>query len=398
MIVGSFNSVSMLIALDSYQGKDEKVKYLENIKSDIERIINCFEETKTLPLKTFTSITSEMDGCEELMNFIKIQFKSKTSNRHDQNDPGEGKIKGLLRTELSNYQKLQAVIEDEIISVKRGKIVIEEEIIEPEPPKLKNRPKLEKSSKRKESHRKRESSKQKERPKEKESTKLKGNTSREEDTQKEENRIIQEHHKLKEEHKLEEERKLKEEQKIEEKRKQDERRRLEEEHNQEENRRFEEEKQRLEEEKRRLEEGKRRLVEERELDEKRRLEEEHKLDEKRKLVEEHRVEENSNSEEYQLLKAVTSREKREKKKSNFIMFESYSPQIIAKLLNEFKGDKIVWFSSDRKLIELVKKTATLKLIDQLDENSLPNFIVKNFVNGDKKNYTISEIEKVYKTL
>ena len=45
---------------------------------------------------------------------------------------------------------------------------------------------------------------------------------------------------------------------------------------------------------------------------------------------------------------------------------------------------------------MVKKVAPLKLVDGLDEKSLPHVIVNNFVDGKKKKYTLSQIEEEYK--
>ena len=72
MIVGNYNFHQMLFALDTFQGIDEKVEYLENIKSDLNRIATCFEATLTLPLQTFSSQVNYVEeGCDELNDFIK---------------------------------------------------------------------------------------------------------------------------------------------------------------------------------------------------------------------------------------------------------------------------------------------------------------------------------------
>ncbi|MCK5456038.1 MAG: hypothetical protein KAI45_02860, partial [Melioribacteraceae bacterium] len=113
MIVGNFNFHQILFALDTFKETEEKTGYLEKIKQELTRIIECFEGAKTLPLQMYASQTYNVDeGCDELINFVKLQFEGISSNPYDKSSPGESELRGLVRTELVNYQKMFTVVED----------------------------------------------------------------------------------------------------------------------------------------------------------------------------------------------------------------------------------------------------------------------------------------------
>ena len=123
MIVGNYNFHQILFALDTFGTVGEKIGYLESIKNDIGRIIECFETRKTLPLKMYASNNMSIEGnCDELKIFIKHQFDIISSNPYDKRYPGEGELRGLLRSELINYQKLYNIVEDELNSTKKVEV------------------------------------------------------------------------------------------------------------------------------------------------------------------------------------------------------------------------------------------------------------------------------------
>lgn len=218
MIVGNYNFHQILFALDTFREVDEKIGYLEKIKHELSRIISCFESPKTLPLKMYASKNINVEGaCDELKDFIKHQFDIISSNPYDKRYPGEGELRGLVRSELINYQKVHTIIVDEIATLqKENPIKIKPEIV--------------------------------------------------------------------------------------------------------------------------------------------------------------------------------------KKETKFIKLEKFSPHFISKLLNELTGQKIIWNSSIGELIDLVKIMIILELVNDLEEDNLPKFIAKNFVNENKIKYTIPQIDKVHKML
>ncbi|MCF6269257.1 MAG: hypothetical protein L3J41_06085 [Melioribacteraceae bacterium] len=216
MIVGNYNFHQILFALDTFKEVDEKIEYLIKIKRELVRIVACFEEPKTLPLKMYASKNINIEGsCEELKDFIKHQFKTISSNPYDTRYPGEGELRGLVRAELVNYQKVLTIIKDEI------------DLLEKKNPKS----------------------------------------------------------------------------------------------------------------------------------------------EKLIVV-----------------------------KNKFITLEKFSPHFISKLLKELTGQKIIWNSSIGELIDLVKIMIILELVNDLEEDNLPKFVTKHFVNRSKEKYTIPQIEKVHKML
>jgi hypothetical protein len=118
MIVGNFNYHQILFAIDSFYDTEDKIGYLEKIHSELERIVNCFEMPKSLPLKMYASKSINITGaCKELRDFIKTQFEMATSNPYDTRYPSEGQLRGLLRVELVNYKKLLSIVEEELHTI-----------------------------------------------------------------------------------------------------------------------------------------------------------------------------------------------------------------------------------------------------------------------------------------
>jgi hypothetical protein len=118
MIVGNFNYHQILFALDTFKLNDEKLGYLEKINSELDRVIKCFEAPKALPLKMYASDNINIDdSCKELKEYIKKQFEIISTNPYDKRYPGEGELRGLVRSELINYKKLRTIVNDEINNI-----------------------------------------------------------------------------------------------------------------------------------------------------------------------------------------------------------------------------------------------------------------------------------------
>ena len=128
MIVGNYNYHQILFAIDSFNNLDDKMGYLDKIETELKRIINCFDAPKTLTLKMNASknITTE-NNCDELKDFIRKQFEMVTTNPYDTRYPGEGTLRGLVRSELINYTKLLAIIEDEKSNIIKNHSIKKEE-------------------------------------------------------------------------------------------------------------------------------------------------------------------------------------------------------------------------------------------------------------------------------
>ena len=115
MVVGNFNYHQILFALDTFKLNDEKLSYLEKIQEELNRITDCFESQKSLPLKMYASKNMNISGnCNELREFIKKQFEMLTTNPYDNRYPGEGELRALVGSELMNYKKLLGIVNDEI--------------------------------------------------------------------------------------------------------------------------------------------------------------------------------------------------------------------------------------------------------------------------------------------
>jgi hypothetical protein len=123
MIVGNYNYHQILFALDSFSEVDEKIGYLEKIEHDLKRVVESFKVPRTLPLKMYASKNINIgEDCDELKDFIKHQFEIISSNPYDKRYPGEGTLRGLVRAELINYQKLLTIVQDEKASIEKKQL------------------------------------------------------------------------------------------------------------------------------------------------------------------------------------------------------------------------------------------------------------------------------------
>ncbi|PIQ08851.1 MAG: hypothetical protein COW71_09615 [Ignavibacteriales bacterium CG18_big_fil_WC_8_21_14_2_50_31_20] len=132
MFAGNFNYHQILFTLDTFKHSSEKLTYLTEISSELNRIIDCFEAPKNFPLKMYASKDVNIEGnCKELQDFISKQYNFTNLNNHRRIYPGESQLKGLLRKELINYKKLSSLVDMEIKQL--SKPIREQNIVIHEP-------------------------------------------------------------------------------------------------------------------------------------------------------------------------------------------------------------------------------------------------------------------------
>jgi len=83
-----------------------------------------------------------------------------------------------------------------------------------------------------------------------------------------------------------------------------------------------------------------------------------------------------------------------KPKKNFIIIKEIDHIEIAFTLRDNK-EKIFWEHSVGELIELVNSLMNKKLVKDLNESNMPQFITKNFVDNKENDFSLEKIEKVY---
>jgi len=115
MLTGNYDYYQILFTLDTFKFNSEKLDYLKEISSNLNKIIDCFEAPKTFPLKMYALKDLSIDGnCKELQEFISKQYSFSNLNNQRRIYPGESELKGLLRKELINYKKLATMVSIEI--------------------------------------------------------------------------------------------------------------------------------------------------------------------------------------------------------------------------------------------------------------------------------------------
>lgn len=114
MIVGNFNLHQILFSLEMFEKKEDKLGYLYKMAKELQRIIRCFESSKTLPLRMYAVDNIQIDGnCDELKVFIRKQFKA-ANNPWEKRTPDEGKLKISATKEVIDYKKILLLIDNEI--------------------------------------------------------------------------------------------------------------------------------------------------------------------------------------------------------------------------------------------------------------------------------------------
>ncbi len=114
MIVGNYNLHQILFSLEMFDTKEDKLGYLYKLKKELQRIIRCFDSSKTLPLRMYAVDNIQIEGnCDELKNFIRKQFELQ-NNPWEKRNPSETKLRAALTKEVVDYKKLTLLIDNEI--------------------------------------------------------------------------------------------------------------------------------------------------------------------------------------------------------------------------------------------------------------------------------------------
>jgi len=115
MVVGKFNYHKILFTLDTISNSEEKISYLYSVQLEVNRVIQCFSESKFQPLRNYTKDNKFADdGCEELTEFLKKIVGYYNSPLYVTRYISDEILKRHLREEVNNYRKFLRLIDAEI--------------------------------------------------------------------------------------------------------------------------------------------------------------------------------------------------------------------------------------------------------------------------------------------
>lgn len=133
MATENYNIHQILFSLERFENDEEKLGYLYKMKKELQRVIRCFDSSKTLPLKMYAVDNIQIEGnCEELKTFIRKQFASEKNNPWEKHHPNEGKLNALLMKEVVEYKKITLLIDSEIRLVDKRAAIKKKENPKPE--------------------------------------------------------------------------------------------------------------------------------------------------------------------------------------------------------------------------------------------------------------------------
>ncbi|MBK8945653.1 MAG: hypothetical protein IPM32_10350 [Ignavibacteriae bacterium] len=115
MVVGKFNYHKILFTLDTLSTTEEKISFLFGVKLEVNKVIQCFTQTKFQPLRNYIRENKFADdGCEELTEFLKKIVSFYNSPLYSNRFISEEILKRHLREEVINYKKFARLIDSEI--------------------------------------------------------------------------------------------------------------------------------------------------------------------------------------------------------------------------------------------------------------------------------------------
>ncbi|MBK7103933.1 MAG: hypothetical protein IPH62_01440 [Ignavibacteriae bacterium] len=115
MVAGRFNYHKILFTLDTFQTSEEKLSFLYGVKLEVNKVIQCFTQTKFQPLRNYVSENKFADdGCSELTEFLKTVIGYYNSPLYSNRFISEEILKRHLREEVINYKKFQKLVDAEI--------------------------------------------------------------------------------------------------------------------------------------------------------------------------------------------------------------------------------------------------------------------------------------------
>lgn len=99
--------------LDIFTSKEEKKAYLKHLNRELDRVLDCFEKPKILPLRNYADSNITMqDCCVEFIDFIKLMVDKYSPSFPDRRIPSNGQLQQLVKGEILDYKKLKIIVFD----------------------------------------------------------------------------------------------------------------------------------------------------------------------------------------------------------------------------------------------------------------------------------------------
>ena len=118
VIVGDYNIVQIRIYLEVLQTKEERLKYLYNIKKEIRNVIMKFQDSNMVPLRTYAESSHMIDdNSPELVTFLKEMIIKYSTDPNDRRSPCEEFLRRMVHNELKSYEKFEEYLDIELESV-----------------------------------------------------------------------------------------------------------------------------------------------------------------------------------------------------------------------------------------------------------------------------------------
>ena len=118
VIVGNYNIFQIRIYLEVLQTKEERLKYLYNIKKEIRNIILQYNDSNIVPLRTYAENSHMIDDSSpELVTFIKEMIVKYSTDPGDARSPCEEVLRRMVQNELRNYERFEEFVDIELDSV-----------------------------------------------------------------------------------------------------------------------------------------------------------------------------------------------------------------------------------------------------------------------------------------
>jgi len=117
VIVGNYNIYQIRISLEVLQSKEERLKYLYNIKKEIRNIIRKFNESNYVPLRTYADSAYMIDdNSPELVTFLKEVIVKYSTDPNDRGGPSEQFLRRMVENEMKNYERFEEFVDIELES------------------------------------------------------------------------------------------------------------------------------------------------------------------------------------------------------------------------------------------------------------------------------------------
>ena len=125
MIVGDYNIIQIRIYLEVLQTKEERLKYLYNIKKEIRKIVLKFNDSDMVPLRTYVESSYMIDDdSPELTSFLKESIVKYSADAGDRGGPSEEFLRRMVQNELKNYERFEEYVDIELESVMGGDTIL----------------------------------------------------------------------------------------------------------------------------------------------------------------------------------------------------------------------------------------------------------------------------------